>query len=184
MRVRKIGMLTDEQFEAKCKEGNFTVAEMERLEELTGKSFGTILRCFEGPDFEARTTGYRILLSTKGFTIFIPPRIYHQFDKEVDRYLVIVNEDSEQECWICKGDWAFLKIDVSKEELDEDTKDYASDDLEARQRKVRFFLCQNFVRNKQLFPDSDYFTIGSCLKNPDTPLPFRIRLRGNYTIKF
>jgi len=40
------------------------------------------------------------------------------------------------------------------------------------------------MNNPQLYPDSSYNTIGSYLLNPKMPRPFRIRLGGNFKIRF
>ena len=87
-------------------------------------------------------------------------------------------------CWLIDKTYRYLKIDLDKNELEEEDKDYVNNDIDVREKKVREFVIRNFVGHPQLFPDSDYFTIGSYIRNPNMFRPRRIRLGGRYIIKF
>lgn len=68
--------------------------------------------------------------------------------------------------------------------MEEEDKDYVNNDMDVIEKKVREFVIRNFVGYPQLFPDSDYSAIGSYIRNPNMLRPFRIRLGGQYMIKF
>lgn len=157
------------------KQNNFIENELQIIEGNTNKKFGTLLKC-----------GYldriRILLSENGFSIWFPPEIYRHYDIQATNYLNTT--ESKIDMWIAKGDYYFVKIFCDKADLENDKKQYMDDDLEIRMEIIKNFVIKNFISNYQIYPDSDYFTIGSYLDCPQTSRPFRWRLGGNYKIEF
>ncbi|VBB18118.1 hypothetical protein YASMINEVIRUS_581 [Yasminevirus sp. GU-2018] len=128
--------------------------------------------------------GCRIVLSDDGFTILFPENVWHKFDVQLNDRLTIV----ERDCWACDTTYTFVKVLFDKNEvIDEFNQyllDYISDNLDKRMNAVVNFLNKNFIDNPRAYPDSEYFTIGSYLKNPQMPRPFRMRLGGNFRVSF
>jgi len=157
--------------------GIFATSKMKALSTWTGN---LIFGKYRG--HRVLNNGIRLLSHTGGFALFIPPEIFHKFDKGVR---ISLPPDMALECWIAGKGYAFVKVDVRAELLEDDSgKLYIDDDLEVALDRIEKFTFDNYVNAPQLYPDSDYFTIGSYLMNPDAPRPFRIRLGGEHSVRF
>lgn len=152
-----------------------TSNECQELSKCLEKKYGKILKT------SITSEGCRVIVSDDGFTILFPASVWHKFDVQVNDYLVIV----ERECWACDTSYTFVKIIVNKADIDDPQMlVYCDDDVMKRLNAVIGFLNKNFINNTQAYPDSEYFTIGSYLKNSNTPRPFRMRLGGRFRISF
>jgi hypothetical protein len=156
----------------------FTAEHLQALTRLTTKQYGERI-------FAAFTVkeGLRCLLTSSGFTVFIAPELFHLFDEQADRYLTL-GPHEQDECWIARGTWAFVKLDVQADQLGPAIAAYADPDIEVRKRKVHEFALRNFVNNPQLFPGKEYFTIGSYLREPEKVRPMRYRRGGDFRVVF
>lgn len=145
------------------------------LKEKTTKDYKKILR------FTLLESGIRIVLHQGGFGLFIPSKLWRKYDVSVDKWLVMM----EKECFLADKSFAFSKFDIDPLHLESKlAKTYGSDDLKVRLETIKTFALNNFVNGVQLYPESDYFTIGSYLDAPQVPRPFRIRLGGPFKLKF
>ncbi len=157
--------------------GMFAGSNMKSLSEWTG---GKLFGKYRG--HRTLANGIKILSHTGGFAVFLPPEVFHQFDIQVP---ISYAANAEKACWIAGKGFGFVKVDVTPEQLqDDESKKYIASDVEKALDKIAEFVKKNFVHAAQLRPDSDYFTHGSYIKNPDMARPFRLRMGGNYHINY
>ena len=120
------------------------------------------------------------LLLPDGFVVIFPFDVYRKFDKTVNCFLSCATST----CWLGTDKDTFHKIIVSPEELSISDMRYVARDIAVRECAVRDLIQKNFVTHPQLYPESDYFTIGSFMDHPNMPRPMRLRLGGSYSISF
>ena len=153
----------------------FSNTDMEALSKWTG---GKIFGKHRG--HRKLGNGIRILSHTGGFAVFFPPEVFHKFDIQVS---ISYPPDSNAECWIAGKGFGFMKMDVFKEQLqDDDTRAYIHDDISIALDRIEKFCKINFTNARGLYPDREHFTHGSYIRNSDMPRPLRTRLGGNYHI--
>ena len=122
-----------------------------------------------------------ILLCKSSFALFFPKELWHSFDIEVNDYLHL----PVKECWLFTKGAAMHKMNFHRDKVDRNDKTveaFVADDLDARQKRVVQYLEKSFLSNPQVYPESEYFTIGAALKG--VPRPFRIRLGGKFRLNF
>lgn len=196
--ILKLRMLSDEEFIKYTSKREFADGELEALEKFSNKEHGKILCCGYLPNASEKCI--RIVITTLGFTLWIPQCLYNKYDVQVNQYVSIV-DDETQSCWIADGSYGFVKINIDKKSLEGESKKYADDNLDIRTAKVIDFAKRNFVNNTQLYPDRIQNTIGYLKERPNeipssslitkeklsnqlSAINFRIRLGGDYSIKF
>lgn len=157
------------------KEQNPNAGDISEVAKWCGKKFGE-LRGVRTID-----KGIRILSHTGGFAVFLPKEVWRPLDYQVT---ISFPEIKDTSCWIADRESAFVKVDITRSELEGSDKEYASENLEVALNKVEEFVRNNFLDNRQAYPDSSYFTHGSFKDNPDMPRPFRVRLGGDFHYKF
>lgn len=166
--------LSDKEFDTKSL-NDATTDDCKELAKCLEKKYERILK------LSITKEGCRVIISDDGFTLLFPTSVWHKFDVQVNNYLNIV----ENACWACDTGYTFVKINVNKSEMDDPKMlVYCDDDASKRLTAVTGFLNRNFINNTQAYPDSEYFTIGSYLKSPDIPRPFRMRMGGGFKISF
>jgi hypothetical protein len=146
------------------------------LEKCLNKKFGQLLKVYNDVDMN----GARIIISSNGFTILFPKKIYYDFDYQVNKYLTGI----ESSCWACDESYMFLKILIDEESLNENNKNYMNPDINIRLDTIKKFYMNNFIKNKHAYPDSDHYSIGNPIENPQSAIPLRIRFTGNFKIIF
>ena len=158
-------------------QGLFANTDMKAVSEWTGgKIFGT----YRG--HRTLDNGIKILSHTGGFAVFLPPKVFHGFDIQVP---ISHAPDPDKGCWIAGKGFGFVKVDVTPEELkDEESRKYIAKELEKALDKIGDFVKKNFINAPKLYPDSEYFTHGSFVKNPNGARPFRLRMGGNYNLRY
>ena len=145
------------------------------LENWSGKIFGEL------HDVDVDSTGVRLLASKRGFSVWFPPNVWQKFDVQVNDFLSMVgNENSE--CWLATGKFAFIKIDIDPTDMDDPL--LKTGDPAEYLRYAHRFLEANFKNNSRCYPDSEWNTIGYRRKDPGAPVPFRVRLGGNFRLQF
>lgn len=150
---------------------------MKDVSEWTG---GKIFGKYKG--HRSLDDGTNILSHSGGFAVFFPPHVFHKFDIQVP---ISHCPNNDKECWIAGKGFGFIKVDVKPEDVDDaECLKYVANDVNIALDKIEQFVSKNFVNRAQLYPDSDYFTHGSYIKNPNMPRPFRLRMGGNYRVNF
>ncbi len=158
------------------KEEYRTPEHTDALEKFTSKTFGKIHELF------LFSEGIRILLSEKGFSVWFSREIWTTFDVEVGDYLVKTTH-SKNECWLARGDYCFIKIDIDPEKLQSNSPLFSRDPKEYL-KYSKEFVTRNFIDNPQCYPGSILFTIGYLMEHPNVPSPFRLRLGGQFRLTF
>ncbi len=137
------------------------------LEDFASKEFGKIHK--SGLAYK----DVRIIASETGFSIWFPPELWKKFDVVVHSWLVIVKDKyRNRECWLARGDWAALKIDIGEGKIHEsvssrDPKDYLS-------FAERFAEKNFFSEDSRVYPDSEHNSIGWGLEHGGIPWRYRL----------
>lgn len=126
----------------------------------------------------------RVLIDERSFTAFFPPELWKKFDIQVNPYLRTPDNKTQEDCWIAKKDYRYSKINIDKMKLGIEGKDYYSDDLSIRSKKITDFFNTQFIDNNRAYADSSRYSIGYQLEYPNIGQYNRLmRLLGNFEIK-
>lgn len=121
----------------------------------------------------------RIVIDDNSFAAFFPPNVWRSYDIQVNTTLCLPNEQ-KSDCFLAKQDYLFFKINLDKQTIEGDAKDYMSADMNISRKKITEYITKTFIDNKKAYPDSTYFSMGHIFDHPHAVRPFRVRLGGKF----
>jgi hypothetical protein len=145
--------------------------------------------------------GVRVVLTDACILVFIPKDLWQTYDHTLDKFLRMVDSYEADpfvaataavntataavntECWIATDQYAHVKLDFDMSRRAEESELRCYDPA-VRAKAAATFARFNFIQNRQLYPESEYFTMRSFLEKPDMPRPHRARLGGEYRISY
>lgn len=124
--------------------------------------------------------GVRLLSHSKGFAVFFPREVFYPYDIQVP---ILLSDNDINSCFIAGAGFGYIKVDVDIKHVNTaDEKRYVDPNVEVALNRIEKFVHDNFVKKSGLYPESEYFSIGSYITHPDDVRPSRIKRGGDYQL--